>query len=217
MALNYNYFRDYDPTIGRYVQSDRIGISGGINTYLYALANPSSYQDPTGEFVPLVTAGIGALAGFGGSVIGQLISNGGNLQCVSWKNAFIAGGVGAVAGAAAPFLATTWLGAAGLGSGANVIQYGVTQYANNLPMTAAGAGWSAATGALGGVIGGRIVRPAIRFNERSPWLDSALARALNRESQIAANTGIGSLSRNVGGATVGSVDPASASSECGCR
>ena len=45
----YNYFRDYDPATGRYIESDPIGLNGGLNTYLYADADPISKMDPTGE------------------------------------------------------------------------------------------------------------------------------------------------------------------------
>ncbi len=44
----YNYFRDYDPTIGRYIESDPIGLAGGYNPFLYARANPSQYVDVLG-------------------------------------------------------------------------------------------------------------------------------------------------------------------------
>ncbi len=44
-GLHYNYFRDYDPGLGRYIQQDPIGQEGGLNTYFYANANPAIYVD----------------------------------------------------------------------------------------------------------------------------------------------------------------------------
>lgn len=49
-GLHYNYFRTYDPAIGRYPQSDPLGLDGGVSTYGYAYQNPVFYTDPYGLF-----------------------------------------------------------------------------------------------------------------------------------------------------------------------
>lgn len=46
--LYYNRYRDYDPTTGRYIQADPIGLVGGENIYVYAVNNPVNVTDPEG-------------------------------------------------------------------------------------------------------------------------------------------------------------------------
>jgi RHS repeat-associated protein len=63
--VHYNYFRDYDPAVGRYVQSDPLSVRehaqeaifrartyqsrpGNWSNFAYSLDNPLTYSDPTG-------------------------------------------------------------------------------------------------------------------------------------------------------------------------
>jgi RHS repeat-associated protein len=49
-GTSYNYFRDYDPATGRYLESDPIGLKGGLNTYSYVWSKPLQKIDPKGLF-----------------------------------------------------------------------------------------------------------------------------------------------------------------------
>lgn len=47
-GMFYNYQREYDPAVGRYSQSDPIGLDGGISTYSYVSSNSMGSSDPLG-------------------------------------------------------------------------------------------------------------------------------------------------------------------------
>jgi RHS repeat-associated protein len=47
-GLHYNYYRYYDPSNGRYVTPDPIGLEGGINLFTYVAGNPIIRIDPLG-------------------------------------------------------------------------------------------------------------------------------------------------------------------------
>ena len=62
-GLNYNLARDYEAGTGRYVESDPIGLSSGINTYNYVGQNPLQRSDPTGRFWGELIVGGGIVGG----------------------------------------------------------------------------------------------------------------------------------------------------------
>jgi RHS repeat-associated protein len=55
-GLNYNYFRDYDPSLGRYSQADPLGLNSGFSAYSYVDSDPLSYIDAYGLQTSAATA-----------------------------------------------------------------------------------------------------------------------------------------------------------------
>jgi len=75
---HYNYYRDYDPQTGRYIQSDPVGVAVGVNLYAYVNANPLLYRDSRGLAKDSVTAHIEAAIARGDrQALADLIESGG--------------------------------------------------------------------------------------------------------------------------------------------
>lgn len=76
-GLYRNWMRDYDPTTGRYLQADPLGLVGGASVcgYMYVRQNPGRWSDPHGEFIPTIViagAAIGAAVGYSETGCGRV-------------------------------------------------------------------------------------------------------------------------------------------------
>jgi RHS repeat-associated protein len=93
-GLYQNWMRDYDPTTGRYIEADPLGLIAGANVYGYANQSPMMYVDPNGEN-PLLVAAI--LAG-AGSVAFDYTWAWLFDECYSWSDAGVSFATGAILG-----------------------------------------------------------------------------------------------------------------------
>ena len=83
-GLNYNYQRDYDAGVGRYAQSDPIGLAGGNSTFGYVNGRPLTASDPFGlvEWSGVVRSGT-ISSGVGGSIVRMTLTS----ECIGGSQA----------------------------------------------------------------------------------------------------------------------------------
>jgi hypothetical protein len=104
--------------------------TGGLNLYAYAENDPVNFFDANGEIpIPVATAFAGGVIAFVANVAGPAVVqlDHGQRVDIGWRKALVAGGVGAVQGAVAPYgVASSRVTAGLLGAGAGAAYYALT-------------------------------------------------------------------------------------------
>lgn len=156
-GLYYYRARYYDPVLKRFVSEDPIGIAGGLNLAAYVGGNPVSFSDPTGEIIPAVLLGAGAV----GAVIGGLSAaaqayNSGTTGLWNYASAIAVGAaVGGASGVGIVLTGLSGVGAAGaIGFAAGFVGSGSTQLLQGGSFSLCQALTQGAVGGAAGLLGG---------------------------------------------------------------
>ena len=162
--------RWYDAVTGRWLSKDPIGLSGGLNLYVFCRNDPICLQDPDGRIAWLIGAGIGGVVG---GVVGGIISlnNGGSFLGGAIPGAIGGAITGGTFGLLSPLVTGPLTGAAagavsgGLGGAASGAATELGKECGSFDWGAVGSGalggavLGGITGGIGGIAGGGLGAP----------------------------------------------------------